>query len=502
MAYNNRPLVPAFLNRLDAKLLRNKPGIWQIQTHMVLYAALLFAIMLALLSLLVFFDAKQPGAVSGWVTFTALVSLIGFVVWMIYLLRFNVFKRFGNWQPWDGLKSMLLFFICIGAMVAVCFIPSAVQTYRANLQFGDEEMVHDINTLNTNACLLEYDILPLKWTPTSYKVLDRAELEKRRNSAGAAIDTAAIRVDDSTSVSYTLADTAELRMKINETDSLVKMNDSVYVFFECPRYNFVGNYGADEYTQTKTLSPAQLYRTVIRNYQKPDRAALTKQMEALKTKWAARSRYGYYEEEPDYSTNGTVNYETMISKKYSLRRVNNGIDNAVNSKYEWKKHWRSYLRVFYYCTLVLTLLLFIFRHSTVKTFFLSLLAAVVIVILTALMMLTSYNSSETSLLSFIVLYYIVFGGTALSIFGAGSRTTVQGIALNLFLFMTPFMPLVFTALNEAIHESNYQPGIIREERHTALYFFIAEVTGAVLLLAATEPLFKKLYRKWFAAPEG
>ncbi|MFN8252316.1 MAG: hypothetical protein U0V75_10575 [Ferruginibacter sp.] len=502
MEQNHRPLVPAFLNRLDAKLLRNKPATWQTQTHLVLYFSVVFAAVLALLSLLVFFDAKQPGMVSGWVTFTALVALIGFVVWMIYLLRFNVFKRFGNWQPWDGLKTMLLFFICTGCMVAVCFIPSAVQTYRANLQFGNEEIVHDMNEINTNACLLEYDILPLKWTPVSYKVLDREELEKRRSSS-AAIDTAAIRVDDSTSVSYSLADTAELRSKLNETDSVVKVNDSIYIFFECPRYNFVSNYGADEYTAVKVLTAAQLYRNVVRNYVKPDRAALTKRMEALKTKWAAKSRYGYYDgEEPGYDNEGTVNFETRITRKYSLGKINNGINNAVSSKYEWKERWPSYLRVFYYCTLVLTLLVFIFRHSTVKTFFLSLLTAVVMVIVTGLMLLASYGSSETSLLSFIVFYYIVFGGIALSIFGAGKRSAVQGIGLNLFVFMTPFMPLVFVALNEAIYYSNYEPGLVRAERNTALYFFIAEITGAVLLLAATEPLFKKLYRKWFAAPEG
>jgi hypothetical protein len=501
MDNNKRPLVPFFLSRLDAKLLRNMPAVWQTRVHLVLYFAVVFAAVLALLSLLVFFDAKQPGAVSGWSTFTALVALIGFVVWMIYLLRFNVFKRFGNWQPWDGVKSLLLFFICTGAMVAVCFIPAAVQTYRANQQFGNEEIVNDINEINTNACLLEYDILPLKWSPSSYKVLDKDELERRRNAD--AIDTTAIRVDDSTSVSYSLTDTTELRSKLMETDSVVKVNDSIYIFFECPRYNFVNSYGADEFTRSKTLSAATLYRQVVRHYKKPDRAALARRMEALKTKWAAGNRYGsYYEEGPEYDNYSNENYEAKILKKYQLRKINNGIDNAVNRKYDWKKNWRSYLHVFYYCTLVLTLLLFIFRHSTVKTFFLSLLTAVIMVIITALLMLASYNGTESSLFSFIVFYYIVFGGIALSVFGAGKRNAVQGIGLNLFFIMTPFMPLVFVALNETIQANNYEPGMVQEVRNTALYFYIAEITGAVLLLAATEPLFKKLYRKWFAAPEN
>ena len=435
MRNNKRSFVPSFLNKLDDKLLRNNPAVWQTRTHLVLFFTALFGAVLSLFCLLVFFDAKQYSNLSGWVTFTGLIAFIGFVFWMIFLLRFNVFKRFGNWFAWDGLKSFVLFFVSIGAMVAVCFIPAAIQTFRANQQFSNEEIVHDINELNTTACKLEYDILPLGWSADTCRVVNTIAIVTN-------VDTDA-PITAAAPAGYNQIDTADLRGRLQTADSTIKINDTLYVFFKCSNYRFVNSYIADEYTKSKILPPAEIFRTELQHYQKPDRPALVKRMNELKTKWAADSRYGSYY---DLSYTENDSYETKIEKKYDLRRINNGIDNAAGKKYEWKDNWSSYLRVFYYITLILTMLVFIFRHSTVKTFFLSVLTAVLAAIITGLLMLASYNSSETSALSFIILYYIVFGGIGLSVLGAATRKAIQGIGLNLFLFMTPFYANCFCGI--------------------------------------------------------
>ena len=66
------------------------------------------------------------------------------------------------------------------------------------------------------------------------------------------------------------------------------------------------------------------------------------------------------------------------------------------------------------------------------------------------------------------------------------------------------MPIVFVALSEAMYYRNRsnEPLRVEEPHNTALYFLIAEIAGAVLLLLLTDLLFKKLYRKWYAAPEN
>lgn len=505
--------MPAFLQKFDDKLLRNKPGIWQTRTHFVLFFTLLFAAVLSLFCFLVFFDARQYSTLSGWVTFTVLVALIGFVFWLIYLLRFNVFKRFGNWYALDSVKNFALYFISIGLIVSVCFIPSLIQTFRANQQFGDNEIVKDINELNITACKLEYDMLPLKWVASKYKVEGSigetgvtlvAPASDTVVTETITTDTVARAIIDSGNLSYNYIHIKDLEERLRGEDSVVKVNDSVYVFYQCPNYNFVSSYRADEYTGSKIMTSAKLYRSIIRNYTKPDRAALEKRLRELKEKWAVNSRwYGSYYNDYDLTYNSNDSYETKIKKKYNLYNIGNGIDNAVDKKYEWKRDWSVYLRVFYYVTLVLTLLLFIFRHSTVKTFFLSLLTAVVLAILTGLIMLVDYSGDETSLISFIVVYYIIFAALALTVFGAAIRRAVQGIGLNIFMFMTPFMPVVFLALNDAMHRARYyEPGYIDRPRHTEMDYFIAEIIGAVLLFVLIELLFKKLYRKWFAAPEN
>jgi hypothetical protein len=517
MSNNKRPLVPAFLQKIDNKLLRNKPGIWQIRAHLVLYFTLLFAAVLSLICFLVFFDARQYSTLSGWVTFTVLVALIGFVFWLIFLLRFNVFKRFGNWHPMGGIKSFALYFISIALIVSVCFIPSLIQTYRANQQFGDEEIVKDINELNATICKMEYDALPKKWLASKYLV-GLHDGEPADNTVAPAPpsdtvitdvadtpkwDTLAKSIIDSGNLSYNYIRVADFESKLKTEDSVVKVNDSVYVFYQCPDYRFISSYQADEYTKSKVMKSAELYRTIISNYKKPDKSALEKRIRELKEKWAVNSRYSSYYDSYDGSYNSNDSYDTKIKKKYDLYRVGNGIDNTVDKKYAWKNDWNGYLRAFYYITLVLTLLLFIFRHSTVKTFFLSLLTAVVLSVLTGLFMLVDYSGDETSLLSFIIVYYVVFAAIALTIFGAGVRRAVQGIGLNIFMFMTPFMPVVFLAINDAMHRYNYYTAkYIEQPRHTEMDYFSAEIIGAVVMFVLIELLFKKLYFKWFAAPEN
>ena len=197
----------------------------------------------------------------------------------------------------------------------------------------------------------------------------------------------------------------------------------------------------------KLLYSADILPNHNKELSKPDRAALLKRMEAFKIKYASSRRYTY----SDYDVTDDENdsYEVKIKKKYGLYSINYGIDNIVQKKYAWIEDWDVYLRVFYYITLGLTLLVFIFRHSTVKTFFLSVLTAVVLVIFTGLMMVMS-NGDETAILSFMIVYYVLFACIALSIYGATIRRAIQGIGLNLFLFMTPFVPLIFVALNEAM----------------------------------------------------
>ncbi|MEP7238032.1 MAG: hypothetical protein ABI685_09210 [Ferruginibacter sp.] len=499
---SKRPLVPSFLQKADDKLLRNKPGTWASRAHLVLYFVAVFALLLFVFCYFVFFDAKQYSNVGIWNVLVGLLAFVGFVFWLIYLLRFNVFKRYGNWSAMDGLRDFGLYFISIGAMVAVCFVPSAVETMRANQQFGNEEIVKDINELNINACRLEYNLLPLEWGDDSCHVVNSTSTMPP-SADPAAYDTV-VNVSPDHPLPYRsyyhTIDTAELRSKLISTDSVIKINDSLYIFYECPNYRFVSSYNADDYSTVKILSSAAIYNGAIKNYKKPDRNVLLKRMQELKNKYAVNSRY-YYGDYDRIDENDI--YDTKINKKYDLTRISNGIDNAVRKKQAWIDDWPVFIRVFYYITLLLTMLIFIFRHSTAKTFFLSVLAAVLLTIISGLIMVVT-RGEEASGYSFILVYYVLFAVLALSIFKTDLRRAAQGIGLNLFLFMTPFIPLIFVALNRAREyrdlyiENEYE---VRDPQQMAMYYLIAEIAGSVILLILIQPLFKRLYRKWYSSPE-
>ncbi len=496
---SKRPLVPPFLQSLDDKLLRNKPGTWASRVHLVLYLALAFALLLFMFCYAVFFDAKQNSMIENWNIFIGLVVFIGFVFWLIYLLRFNVFKRYGNWDATDGWRDFILYFICIGAMMAVCFVPSAVQTIRANQQFSDSEIINDINEINLNACQLEFNSLPLDWKPDTCKVVDRHVLIPSGNEE-VVTDTVVNPPTTFVQSGYHYIDTAELKNKLQYADSLVKLTDSLYVFFACPDYRFVSAYNADELSAVAMMSSADIYHKVLKNHREPDRAALLKRMKDLQTKYAVDDRF-YYNDYQQIDINDT--YDTRIKKKYDLNRISNGLYNIIQKKLAWQQAWDFYLRVFYYLTLIFTMLVFIFRHSTIKTFFLSVLTAFLLMIMTGLIMAFTYRDEGITVLSFMIIYYAVFGGVALSIFTTRVRTAIQGIALNLFLFGTPFIPLIFWALTRQLRDNNvdYGPGWAEQHRYDAMYVFIAEAAGFTILLLLIQPLFKRLYRKWYAAPE-
>jgi hypothetical protein len=105
-----------------------------------------------------------------------------------------------------------------------------------------------------------------------------------------------------------------------------------------------------------------------------------------------------------------------------------------------------------------------------------------------------------------IVYYLIFTAIALSGFGAKVRRVIQGIGINLCMFMTAFIPMIFVALNHAMDRKDYYERAVDNSTtnlidHYYLYLHIAEIGGSVLLLVLIEPVFRKLYRKWYAAAE-
>jgi hypothetical protein len=502
---SKRFLVPSFLQQFDTWLLKHKPAAWSARTHLLLYYIFIFSVIITLACFAALSDARQRSSADVWATFTGLAAFTGFVFWLIFLLRFNVFKRFGNWKQWEGLKMFGLYFINIAVLVFTPFIPYIIECVTANQSYNNYELVNDINEINLTACRLDYNLLPKNFKADTIELLkgDTTKIDTEAapvNDDGVTIDSVAVSNDDTepAPVEYrnnytTMLDRSVFYGRINGADSIRKITDSVYVLFECPDYIFAKSYQAVEYGKTKSLSSFEIYNRVIKKYQQPDRLALIKRMKQLDEKYAT--------DHPVFDYYADKTYSNIIEEKYNLREINWSIENIARKKYWWENSWQSIIRVYWYISLVITLLVFIFRSTTVKTFFLSLLAGVILLIGSGIL-IGVFKFYEKGALVFILLYYLLFFITALSIKAAAVRNALQGIALNFTLFLTVFIPLTVVALHfEFVEEENYNHVYDALLEKRSLYSFYAELAGIALLIILIEPLFRKLYKRWYSLPE-
>ncbi|MBK6378495.1 MAG: hypothetical protein IPF72_01590 [Chitinophagaceae bacterium] len=97
---SKRPLVPSFLQKLDDKLLRNKPGAWATRVHLVIYFVAAFALLLFVFCYAVFFDAKQYSRIESWNVFVGLIAFIGFVFWLIFCCALMFLSVMVTGRPW------------------------------------------------------------------------------------------------------------------------------------------------------------------------------------------------------------------------------------------------------------------------------------------------------------------------------------------------------------------------------------------------------------------
>ncbi len=503
MPSNKRFLAPGFLNRLDQWLLIHKPETWSARTHLVLYYGGGFLLILGLLAFIFPDDPRTDSGVFNWVLFTSVITLIALVVWLIYLLRFNVFKRFGITKPLNRLKAFILYFISIGIILLISFIESGVECIKANRAFGDEEMVNDMNKMNMIITQLEYDSLNHVWGRDTFRIVDTIPAVAYTPPPPSlppgyeefTVDTAAVVILDSEEESQgiRLMDTATFNKSIRSGDSTQKLDDSTFIFFTCPTYIFVNNYRLEQFSSAKLYESADVYKAVVKDFKVPDKLKLNTEIEHLIAKYSDPN-YRYY-------TSERRDYTYVMEKKYQIDKVESGLRNISVRKNFWRgSNIEIIVRVFFYITISLSLLVFIFRHSTVKTFFLTLLTACVICLLTALFIALS-NSRATGLLFSMIFYFVCFLGISLMAWQTRIRSVAVGIGINLFVAMLTFMPMIIVGFAYAVYdESRDYNQVTEDNRH--IWMFIAEIAGPVILLMAIPTIIHKLYRRWYALPEN
>jgi hypothetical protein len=483
--HTKRPLAPSFLNRLDRYLLLNKPEIWSARTHLVLYYGILFIALLTGIAFIVPDDPRTPSVAGFWTAFVWLISFVSFIGWLIYLLRFNVFKRYGLTSPVNRLITFILYFIAIGIFVLFGYVKSYVETLRANAAYTEQELVNDVNTMNLGIATLAYDSLNHKWVKDSVLVVDSIP-DAEMIADAIATDTLPI---------FRKIERESLADRLLKADSVRKINDSVYVFYQCPDYVFLYPYGFDKPYDSAVLTSVEIYRKAIQNYTRPkDTMPLFNQVNAVKKKYQwEHNEYYYYNER-------TEKLE-RIEYRYGARDARGSMSNILERKHQWSGNdLEVFIRVFLYSTLILSILVFTFRHSTAKTFFLSILTAIVLTVLTSLTVAFAGYQDE-SVLTHIISYFIVALLLSLTAFTSKTRNVFTGISINICLWLLPFIPLCLVARHYSRLRRNKVEYYLDYEQ-MRLDLQLAEIIGVLLLLVLIATYFHRAYRKWYAAPEN
>lgn len=488
----------SFIKKIDSQLLRDNPVTWSSRIHTAAFYGIIFSLAIILLCFIVPDDPREPDVIHNWIILISIISLLAFVTWMIYLLRFNVFKRFGKWNSLDTVKTFILYFFITLLIVSWPFIPPIVQSIRADNAYSSNKMINDVNSMNIRICQLERDSIDKRFSADTLQVKDSVngtiQKDIYNNDPGTV----------SNNGNYYFTDSATLHTRMLTADSVKKINDSVYVFYDCPDYQFIEYYNYHSKSNVELLTSIDLFRLVLQHPTAIDKNAVRKELGQLFVKYskehdpvtlAANAHHYYSYETPPIS---------RIKDKYDLYYINSSIGNIIGKKYRWDQGTiDTCWRVAYYVSLFLSLLVLIYRHTTRRTFFLSLLAFVVLSILTGLFLAMSLRE-EGAFFTWIIFYFIGFAIISATIANSRNRNVVSGIALNLLVFLTAFMPLVCTALYYSILRARYSYWTTHNDylyRNENLHYLIAEIAGFVLLISLLATVYRAAFKKWFALPE-
>jgi hypothetical protein len=503
-----RPLVPAPLNRLDQWLLKNYPDIWSARTHLVLWFMLLLYVFIAAFSLLISDDPRTRSEMEYWCFAAGLLSFVGMVLWFIFLFRFNVFKRFGNLVTGDRLRTFMQYYITFVVMAIIVFVPLWVDQAKTKVIYSDEEIIRDVNKMNYYYNVAERGSFKVISDPDTVLLSTAAPRELRALGLYQYIDS----LNDNYYPSrFRMFKRLEMENQIASADSSRKLGNVGYIFYSIANLVFIGTGRAEDYSGQYIKSKRDLYDTVY------NRVPEISQAEALKRAGEIAAKYkdpedDYYYYNQMSSDEAAIDYyddpQAFMNVKHRAEAIDSGIYHITSRMHPfgYSNTWAVFLFVFY-LALGLTIILFGFRHMTVRTFFFTLLAGIVITIITALFFAMLRGNEFTVFAVVYLLYFVTFFALSYTIPYSKVRSLVKGIALNFSMLMIMPVPVIIVGMYYEIAEKRYYATHSYEEIIYPIFperdfvYGLSQAAGAALLLVMVMFYFSKRYKQWYAQPE-
>lgn len=415
-----------------------------------------------------------------WLIFLSIGVL---VVYLVFMLRFNLIKQFGKRPVLDELRHFLFVFV---ALILICLIPRTLEIGRyikVNLVYPKSEIiaafeaVEKMEILRLGASTMEESICRSNYESEE---LFQEDLKRRREHfmnlgyherkdnqchwfmyyryRNELLDgyyyTGELKeINEVKPVKEMVAEVEKLK---NTGDTMKIYNDVSKAFSNIGTFNYSGADIANNFDQ---------FYFKFNRYD-----------------------YAYYYDE---FGNEEINNPKAIASYKICRTL------FVASTYgSMFRGWESEIknRLLFYPAFYLALFILIFKNMTRKTFLISLGVGALMPLVFALIMIAvrGFDSEEKAFTVAFLMYLVMFLGS-ITILGARRRNIFQGIALNLFTVASPMLALFLVAWNMAVSHSwgLYGESALRKAE-------IAGILGFIILL---QPLFKFLYVRWYSLPE-
>jgi ABC-type glycerol-3-phosphate transport system permease component len=573
--------------------MKNKPDVWTTRLHLVIFYSIIATATVTGLYAAFKRSYLQETFADSWLPYILLLCSLGVVLYLIYLLRFNVFKRFGNLNMPAHAARQFVYLALAGIFLLLpTLAPNFVDSIVAHRQVNKTQLVADVNKLNLYYQMAD-DGLAQTWRTTYVQVIEDSNDERLRIY----IDTAAYQaylksenvqgeapVDfDRTplekhayaeSTSYYVVDKAErdtplskyvvswrpvasrsgvsasdvadgtktsgdyidmyvhrslIDSMMQEQDSVAKISPTKYVFCTAPdlrKMHSVGYHDDEQFFKALPGSPTDtvhndltLWHTMLVQDSNVTEIQYRQKFTQLASKYMLQDDFADTLDYQSANSPGQSATQSAIEPfaRSADQRMGNILDNLGATK--WHNLQPFVLGILVFSTLF-SVLLIVFRHSTIKVFWLSVLVAVLLTILTVLISTAGgYRSSEDRMSAFYIFYLLVSLAMCFGISVAKVRSTVLGIGLNLCVILFTALPLfVLYRVAEYVKDhcnmatspsySQQAPNIIaisdceRKQMIVDVCFQCSPYFTFLFMLIMMVLVFIPTFKKWYSQPEN
>ncbi len=525
-ANGRRPLAPAFITRIDKWLLLNYPSIWATRIHLFLWYALIGYVVIIGTFFILPDDPRESSNVEMRTAITVLLAAMGIILWMIFLLRFNTFKRFGKQGLFTMGVQLLIFFFIFAIATFTTLIPPFIEKFNADEAFPNDQLIDAVNQLNYGINVLEKQSNPIALTNDT--VLFRATEEEASyynahlNTYTVITNYDTVKTSGKVDTTYTQIypwyysrnirweDISRKSMLINARDSVSLLGDTGIVIHKINDLPGVYTLDIENELNERQHTAFEIWKLVY-----------TKNPISLTKATASTDRVIKYltgmdlntlrirEVDNDfdyYNVTHTLNQEHFATVgKFKLGYIAKCINNIEHRKTRFLRHHflRDNLFAVFYLSLILSILLTIFRYTPLITFAVSVLSGIVLSIVLGVALSLS-NMSEYLAFLIVSLLIGIMCIASISVINSRKRSLALGVVLRLSLVSIGFLPIIITALHYS-YVNQFYPKYMEvysfyyEKEY--FYYLLAQSGGLILLLLSLIFYHGRLYKIWYAQPE-